>query len=46
MCVAVSESVEETERLIKETIEFHLEGLKEDEAEILLPTSVADYAEI
>ena len=45
-CVAVGESIQETERLIKEAIEFHLEAMKEDGVEIPLPTSVAEYVEV
>jgi predicted RNase H-like HicB family nuclease/predicted RNA binding protein YcfA (HicA-like mRNA interferase family) len=45
-CVAVGESVEETERLIRKAIEFHLDGMKEDGVEIPLPTSVAEYVEV
>jgi predicted RNase H-like HicB family nuclease len=45
-CVAVGETIQETERLIKEAIEFHLEGLKEDGVDIPLPTSVAEYVEV
>jgi predicted RNase H-like HicB family nuclease len=29
-CVAVGETVPETERMIREAIEFHIEGLRED----------------
>ena len=45
-CVAVGETIQETEKLIKEAIEFHLEGIKEDGVEIPLPTSVAEYVEV
>jgi len=45
-CVAVGESFEETEVLIKEAIEFHIEGMKEDGTPIPAPTSVAEYVEI
>jgi predicted RNase H-like HicB family nuclease len=45
-CVAVGETIQETERLIKKAIEFHLEGMKEDGVEIPLPTSVAEYVEV
>jgi predicted RNase H-like HicB family nuclease len=45
-CVAVGETIQETERLIKEAIEFHLEGFKEDGVDIPLPTSVAEYVEV
>jgi predicted RNase H-like HicB family nuclease len=34
-CVAVGKSIQETERLIKEAIEFHLEGMKEDGVSII-----------
>ena len=36
-CVAVGESIGETETLIKEAIEFHLEGMREDGVEIPSP---------
>ncbi len=45
-CVAVGKSIQETERLIKKAIEFHLEGMKEDGVEIPLPISVAEYVEV
>jgi len=45
-CVAVGETIQETKRLIKKAIEFHLEGMKEDGVEIPLPTSVAEYVEV
>jgi predicted RNase H-like HicB family nuclease len=45
-CVAMGETVQETEKLIKEAIEFHLEGMKEDGVEIPVATSVAEYVEI
>jgi predicted RNase H-like HicB family nuclease len=45
-CVTVGETIQETERLIKKAIEFHLEGMKEDGVEIPLPTSVAGYVEV
>jgi predicted RNase H-like HicB family nuclease len=45
-CVAVGETIQETERLIKKAIQFHLEGMKEDGVEIPLPTSVAEYVEV
>ena len=44
--VAVGKSIRETERLIKEAIEFHLDGMKEDGVQIPLPTSVAEYVEV
>lgn len=45
MC-RVGKSIQETERLIKEAIQFRLEGMKEDGVEIPLPTSVAEYVEV
>ncbi|MBI4658511.1 MAG: type II toxin-antitoxin system HicB family antitoxin [Verrucomicrobia bacterium] len=45
-CVAVGETVEETSRLIKEAIEFHLEGMREDGLAAPEPTSVTDYVEV
>ncbi len=38
-CVAVAETRQEVEELIKEAIDFHIEGLKEDGQEIPLPHS-------
>jgi predicted RNase H-like HicB family nuclease len=45
-CVAVAETMEETSRLIKDAIEFHLEGMREDGLVIPEPTSVTDYVEV
>jgi predicted RNase H-like HicB family nuclease len=44
-CVATGASVHETEQAIREAIEFHLEGLREDGAPIPPATSV-DYVEV
>jgi predicted RNase H-like HicB family nuclease len=38
--------VAETESLIREAIEFHLEGLKEDGLPIPLPNSQVEYVDI
>ena len=45
-CGAVGESIQETERLIKQVVEIHLEGMKEHGVEIPWPTSVAEYVEV
>ena len=45
-CVAVGDTVEETEREIKEAIEFHLEGLGADGLPVPAPTSQVEYVEI
>ena len=45
-CVATGASVPETEQAIREAIEFHLEGMREDGAPIPPPTSRVDYVEV
>lgn len=45
-CVAVGDTVEETQREIQEAIEFHLEGLREDGLPIPEPTSRVEYVEV
>jgi len=45
-CVAVGETIQEAEELIKEAIRFHLEGMKDDGVETPSPTSVAEYVEV
>ena len=42
-CVATGETVEATERLLREAIEVHVEGLLEDGLPVLEPSSVVDY---
>jgi predicted RNase H-like HicB family nuclease len=42
-CITTGPTLEETERLMKEAIEFHLEGLREDGPPIPAPTTTADY---
>jgi predicted RNase H-like HicB family nuclease len=42
-CVAVAETLSETERLIREAIEFHLDGLREDGIRVPEPSAVAQY---
>lgn len=44
--VAAGETEEETVELMKEAIEFHLEGLKEDNLPIPKPTTFARSVEI
>ena len=44
-CVAVAESVEEVEKLIREAIQFHIEGLREEGLPIPEPTSLCEYVE-
>jgi predicted RNase H-like HicB family nuclease len=45
-CVATGDTVEETERLLREAIEIHLEGLREDGLAIPEPSSVVEYVEV
>ena len=45
-CVAVGDTEAETLALIREAIEFHLDGLREEGAAIPLPTSRAEYVEV
>ena len=45
-CVAAGESRDEVVRLIKEAVEFHLEGLKAEGAPIPRPASEIEYIEI
>ena len=45
-CVAVGDTVEETERELQEAIEFHLEGMRADGLPIPEPSSRVDYLEV
>jgi predicted RNase H-like HicB family nuclease len=45
-CVAVGVTREEVLKLIEEAIEFHLEGLREDNQPIPEPTSHVEYVEV
>jgi predicted RNase H-like HicB family nuclease len=45
-CVATGQTVEETESMMREAIEFHLDGLREDDQPIPLPSSRVDYIEV
>ena len=45
-CIATGDSVEETERSIREAIEFHLDGLREDNLPIPPASSRVDYVEV
>jgi predicted RNase H-like HicB family nuclease len=42
-CVATGATVEETESLLREAIELHLEGMREDGLPIPPPTSSVGY---
>ncbi len=45
-CVAVGESIEEVTDLIREAIEFHIEGLREAGEPVPEPTSQLTYVEV
>jgi len=45
-CIATGATVAETEAQIREAIEFHLEGMKEDGSPIPPPTSRVEYVEV
>lgn len=44
-CIAVGDAVEEVERLIREAIAFHIEGMREDGLPIPQPTTLCEYVE-
>lgn len=45
-CIATGTTVAETESLIREAIEFHLDGLKADGLPIPPPSSQVEYVDI
>ena len=45
-CVAAGDTLEETEQFIREAIEIHIRGLREDGMEIPCPTSLAREIEV
>jgi predicted RNase H-like HicB family nuclease len=45
-CVATGSSIEETEQALREAIEFHLEGMREDGDPIPPPSSHVEYIEV
>ncbi len=45
-CVATGETVEETERLLREAIELHVAGMRADGLEVPPPSSSVDYLEV
>jgi predicted RNase H-like HicB family nuclease len=45
-CVALGETIDETEVLIKEAVEFHLEGLREEGLGVPKPSAIAEYVEV
>ena len=45
-CVATGATSEEAEKEIREAIEFHIEGMKEDGEAIPVPSSSVNYVEV
>jgi predicted RNase H-like HicB family nuclease len=44
-CVSTGETLEEVERNIREAIQFHIDGLKEDGNPVPEPSAVCEYIE-
>jgi predicted RNase H-like HicB family nuclease len=44
-CVATGDTIEEIEREIRDAIQFHIAGLKEDGIPVPIPTSRAEYVD-
>jgi predicted RNase H-like HicB family nuclease len=45
-CIAVGETLEEVQQLIREAIALHLEGLREEGLPIPEPTTLCEYVEL
>jgi predicted RNase H-like HicB family nuclease len=45
-CIATGATLGDTEQSIREAIEFHLQGLRDDGVEIPAPSSRVDYVEV
>ena len=45
-CVAVGETREDVRRLIREAIEFHIDGLKEDGLPVPAPSSEGEFVDV
>ena len=45
-CAAVGETQQEVEALIREAIQFHIEGLREEGLPVPEPTSSFEYVEV
>jgi len=45
-CIATGLTVEETEAEIREAIEFHLEGMREDGLSVPEPSSQVEYVDV
>ena len=45
-CIAMGATVQETERLLREVIELHVEGMREDGLPVPEPSSRVEYVEV
>ncbi len=45
-CVSTGATIEDTEKSMREAIEFHIEGLREEGYEIPRPSSKSTYVEV
>jgi predicted RNase H-like HicB family nuclease len=45
-CVAAGTTLEETEQLIREAIELHIAGMREDGADVPAPAVRVEYVEV
>ena len=45
-CIAVGETREEVVQLIREAIDFHIEGLRQDGIPVPLPSSESEFVEV
>ena len=45
-CVSTGDTREETQRNMREAIDFHIEGLREDGMEVPEPATVSAYVEV
>ena len=45
-CVATGATLEDTERRLREAIEVHVQGLRDDGLPVPEPSSVVDYVEV
>lgn len=45
-CIATGDSIEDVEQQIREAIQFHIEGMREDGTEIPKPSSRVHYVHV
>ena len=45
-CIATGATIEEVEQQLREAIEFHLEGMREDGIEVPQPISRVEYIDV